>query len=445
MRNRLPTLLLILTVCGSTRAGDWPGWRGPLGNGVCDEQELPPRWSATENVRWRTPLPDRGNSTPVVWGDRVFVTQAVETTHRRTLLCFDRRDGRRLWESGVTYAEPEPTNGQNPYCSASPATDGNVVVAYFGSAGLYAYDMDGKELWHRDVGRVDSWQGSGSSPIIWDGLCVLNAGPGTHAVLIACDVRTGDVAWKATPPAVPGRQVAGGSRKTSGGFDGAINQADPTGEGGYLGSWSTPVVLRQGDHEELIVVHPSRVCGYEPRTGREIWRCDGLPQQSFASPAIGEGILVASSHRTEGGGTRVTAVKLGGQGDVTASHRLWQVDLPKECVGSGVVAAGHVFLPTQFGSLVCLELSSGRKVWEKRLNGEGTLSGSWSSIVLCDGKLLIPNQSGETFVVAASPEFELLSTHWVGQETTCASLAVAHGNVFLRTYKALWCLGPNAL
>ena len=433
-----------LGLCGASRAGNWPGWRGPGGDGVSDEKNVPLRWSGKENVRWRAPLPDRGNSTPVVWGDRVFVTQAVEKDHRRNLMCFARADGRVLWESGVTYAEREPTNGQNPYCSGSPATDGKVVVAYFGSAGLYCFDTAGRERWHRDVGKVDSWQGSGSSPVLWENLCILNAGPGTNAVLIACDVRTGEVAWRVAPPKVSGGAAAGAKRQSTGGFDGAMMQADPSGEGGFLGSWSTPVIVRQGDHEELVVVHTGRICGYDPHTGREIWRCTGLPEQAFATPAVGEGAIIASGHRVDGGGTRVTAVRRGGQGDVTASHRLWQIDFPKECVGSGVVAGTHVFLPTQFGSLLCLNLSDGRKVWEKRLSGEGSLGGSWSSIVMADGKVLIPNQSGEVFVVAASPEFKLLATNWVGQETTCASLALSDGDVFLRTYNALWCLRNGA-
>ena len=399
-------------------------------------------WSGRENVRWRTPLPDRGNSTPVVWGDRVFVTQAIEKEHRRTLMCFARSDGRRLWQSGVVYAGHEPTNAQNPYCSSSPVTDGRRVIAYFGSAGLHCYDFEGKELWSRDVGKVDSWQGSGSSPIIYGDLCILNAGPGTNAAVIACNTGTGDLVWKAAPPKVTGRAAPGAPPPAPGGFDNAIAQADPSGAGGFLGSWTTPVVIRSGDSDQVVVVHSFQVTAYEPRTGREIWTCKGLTEQAFASPVAGDGVLVACGHRLSSGGTKVTAVRLGGRGDVTGTHRLWQIDLPKECVGSGVIAHGRVYLPTQFGSIVCLDLPSGRKLWEKRLAGEGTLGGSWSSIVLAGDKLLIPNQSAEVFVLsAASPRFELLCVNRVTDEPCCASLAVSEGQVYLRTYRALWCLG----
>src|SRR6476646_10852937 len=171
----------VLWIAPIGHAGNWPQWRGPEGTGVSVESGWPLKWGEKQNVRWRVALPDRGNSTPVVWGDRVFVTQALEKEGRRTLMCFAKSNGRVLWQSGVTYEEHEPTNGENPYCSSSAATDGTHVLAYFGSAGLYCYDFGGNELWHRETGKVDSWQGSGSSPIIHDGLCYLNAGPGTKA------------------------------------------------------------------------------------------------------------------------------------------------------------------------------------------------------------------------------------------------------------------------
>jgi len=134
-------------------AANWPAWRGPHGTGVCEERNLPLAWSTNENVRWRVALPERGNSTPVIWGDRVFVTQAVDAEHRRMLMCFDKASGKLLWKSGVTYTDKEPTHDTNPYCSASPVTDGEQVIASYGSAGLYAYDFSGKELWHRDLGK----------------------------------------------------------------------------------------------------------------------------------------------------------------------------------------------------------------------------------------------------------------------------------------------------
>ena len=449
-RTVLPCMAIAAAASAWSWAGNWPSWRGPLENGVCPEANLPVEWDQKHNVVWRAALPERGNSTPVVWGDSVFVTQAAEKENRRTLMCFDMADGRMRWQSGVTCVEAEPSNAQNPYCSASPATDGRHVVAYFGSAGLWCYDFQGRELWHRDLGKVDSWQGSGSSPIIHNGLCFLNAGPGTNAALIACEVSTGRIVWTARPPKVAimtARAPSSRPAVASDDFDHAIGHADPSGAGGFLGSWSTPVFVQIRGHDELIVVHPNEVTAYEPATGEKMWTCRGLPEQAFASPVMGNGILVVCGHPLAGGGTRVTAIKLpDNKGDVTAPHRLWQSSLPKECVGSPVVAGDRVYLVTQFGSVACLELASGRKLWEKRLPAASTPAGSWSSIVLGDGKLFIPNQSGEVFVLAAdAPQFTLLAANSIGQETTCASPAFSNGRLLLRTYQALWCIGSPAI
>jgi outer membrane protein assembly factor BamB len=450
--------LLVLLVAPASRAENWPAWRGPDGTGVSADRALPLAWSDKENVRWHVPLPDRGNSTPVVWGDRVFLTQATEKDHRRTVMCFARADGKPLWQAGVAYAEHEPTNGQNPYCAASPVTDGQRVIACFGSAGVYCYDAaSGKEIWHRDLGKVDSWHGSGSSPVIVGELCILNFGPGSNAAVVALDKQTGEPAWKVTPPKVfsaagtfaglAGRMMgapragAPGAAAGKANFEGAGMAGDMAGAGGFMGSWSTPVLLRNGDRDELVVVHAGQVNGYDPKTGKEMWSCKGLPEQVFASPAVGDGMLVATGHGMNGGTTAIAIRLQDAKGDVTATHRLWQVRLPKDCVGSPVVFDKYVYLVTNFGSLVCLELATGKKVQEKRLAGEGALSGSWSSIVLADGKLLAANQSGTVFVIKASPDLETLATNSAAEQTTCASPAISDGQLFLRTYDALWCFG----
>ncbi|HEX4795660.1 MAG TPA: PQQ-binding-like beta-propeller repeat protein [Humisphaera sp.] len=440
-------------------AQNWPAWRGPYGTGVSDAKDVkdpPLKWTEKQNVRWRVELPDRGNSTPIVWGDRVFVTQAIEKENRRTLMCFGRTDGKLLWQSGVVYAERESTNGQNPYCSASPVTDGSRVVAYFGSAGIYCYDFDGKEIWHHDLGKADSWHGSGSSPVLYEDLCIINAGPGTNAALVALNKMTGDEAWKVSSknaaPALMGLfgllGARGGAKAApdAGGagtkFDSAAAAVDMSGAGGFAGSWSTPLIVKVADEgkapDELIVPLTSKLAGYDPATGKELWTCRGMTEQVFSSPTASNGVLIVAA-KVGGGGTLVFAVKLGGKGDITQTHLLWQERLPKDCVGSPVIAGGNAYMVTQFGTIVCLEVSTGKKLAEKRLSSEASVGGSWSSIVLVANKLLVPNQSGEVFIVKPTPELEILATNSVGEEPTCASLAVADGQVFLRTYKALWC------
>ena len=175
---------LLITHLSVAFSDDWPQWRGPQGDGNCDERGLPKRWSDTENVAWKIPLPEPGNSTPVVWGDRIFVTQPIVAQNRRTLMCFNRADGKLLWQAGTDWVEPDPTHSTNPLCSSSPVTDGQRVIAWFGSAGLFCYDMDGHELWRRDLGVQKHIWGYGSSPVIQGDLCYLNFGPGSALFLL---------------------------------------------------------------------------------------------------------------------------------------------------------------------------------------------------------------------------------------------------------------------
>lgn len=420
VRSFCALLVSCLWAAVSVCAGNWPAWRGPTGMGISAETNLPVRWSATENVRWRVPLPDRGNSTPIVLGNRVLVTQAIENENRRALMCLDRRDGKLLWQSGVTYPEKEPTHDTNPHCSASPVTDGARVIASFASAGLYCYDLNGKEIWHRDLGKQTHIWGNAASPILFGELCIFNFGPGERTFLIALNKKTGETVWQVDEP---------------GGHSG---QNKP-GEGGnnWVGSWSTPIVIRVNGRDELVMTFPKRVCAFDPKTGRELWTCGGLNPLVYTSPLFAEGVVVAMG----GFNGSAVGVKPGGQGDVTETHRLWQHPKTKQRIGSGVIHEGHIYILNDPGVAECFELRTGKLVWEERLPGTGAKSSSWSSMVLAEGKLYAINQGGDTFVLRASPRFELMNTNPLG-ETTMASQATSDGEIFIRTYKNLWCISP---
>ena len=410
--------LSALLIPASIAAENWPAWRGPDGTGVSAERGLPIRWNATNNVRWRVPLPERGNSSPIVWDNRVFITQALEKEGRRTVICFDRANGKLLWQSGTTYSEKETTHETNPQCSASPATDGERVVASFASAGLYCFDMDGRELWHRDLGRQAHIWGNGASPILHDNLCILNFGPGERTFLIALDKKTGETVWQADEPG------------------GHYGEKKP-GESGnaWIGSWCTPIVIRTNGREELIMSFPGRVCAFDPRTGREWWTCQGLNPLVYTSPLYDDGVVVAMG----GFMGSSLAVKPGGQGDVTATHRLWHHPKTKQRIGSGVIHDGHIYILNEPGVAECYALQTGQLVWEERLEGPSRKSASWSSLVLADGNIYAANQAGETFVLKAIPKFEVLSVNPLG-ETTMASPAVSDGEILIRTYQSLWCI-----
>jgi outer membrane protein assembly factor BamB len=352
----------------------------------------------------------------VVWNDRVFITQAIEKDQRRTLICFDRSNGKILWQSGVTYSERESTHATNPLCSSSPVTDGERVIAWFGSAGLFCYDMQGKQLWQRDLGKQAHIWGYGSSPVLHQNLCILNFGPGERSFLIAVDKGTGKTVWQVHEP---GGNFGNDSKD-------------------WKGSWSTPLVIRTDTREELIASLPGRVASFDPLNGKPYWTCLGLNPLVYTSPLWGDGVLVLMG----GFNGSSLAVRPGGNGDVTETHRLWQIPKTKQRIGSGVISGKHIYIVDEPGVAGCFELNSGKMVWQERLEGPSEEYTSWSSMVLGDGKLYVINQGGDTFVLQPSPAFKGIATNSLG-EMTNASLAISNGEIFVRTHQALWCIGKR--
>lgn len=410
--------LLSLSIPALALAENWPQWRGPQGTGVSPESNLPLEWSPTKNVRWKAKLPERGNSTPIVWGDKIFVTQSIEKEQRRTLLCLDRADGKVLWQAGTAYAAPEPTHPTNPFCSASPVTDGERVIAWFGSAGVFCFDFDGKQLWHRDLGVQEHEWGYAASPVIHGDLCYLNFGPGKSEFVVALDKRTSQDVWRYDLPRPMPEQLKR--------------------DDNLRGSWSTPLLINAGGREELILTLPEQVMAFAPRTGEPLWTAGGLGSLVYTSPMWGDGVLVALGgyHRA------CVAVRPGGSGDVTASHVVWQQPKSKLRLGSGVIHQGHIYVNDMQGIAQCLDLKTGESVWEERLTAAGT-GDTWSSMVLtADGRLYMLNQAGETFVLKASPKYELLATNPLGEDTN-SSTVISNGEIFLRTHEHLWCIGSK--
>jgi outer membrane protein assembly factor BamB len=400
------------------QADDWPAWRGPAGTGVADEKHLPLHWSTNQNIRWSTPLPERGNSTPIVWDRRVFLTQAVND--RRTLMCFDRADGRLLWQEGSTYPQVEATHESNPQCASSPVTDGERVVVWLGSAGLYCYDFHGTELWHRDLGLQHHIWGCGSSPVLHGDLCVLNFGPGESTFLIALDKRTGQVAWRADEPGGNSGEKKPGQEKPE-----------------WVGSWSTPIVIKAAGREELVLSWPKRVVAFEPATGHELWTCGGLNPLVYTSPLYDPKTRLVVAM---GGFMGMSlAVEAGGAGDVTQTRRRWHHPKTKQRIGSGVIHKGYIYILDDPGVAECFELKRGKLVWEERLKGPSAKSDNWSSMVCGANRLYAINQGGDAFVLEAGPQFRVMATNSIG-ETTIGSLAVSRGDIFIRSYQHLWCV-----
>lgn len=415
--TRLATLLILLVVSAPAFAGDWPAWRGPTGQGFCDEKGIPVTWSETENVKWKVPLALQGNSTPVIWGDKIFLTQANKGGSQRSLLCLARADGKLLWQKDVDYAEPERNWDPNWYGNASPALDGERAVVSFGSAGMYCYDFDGKQVWKRtDLGKWEHAFGNGSSAVLYGDLAILWCGPNDpkgRNFLIAVNKKTGETVWE---------------------------------EEQSYGSWSTPLITRVNDQDQLILGYSKDVkgqpddktgflYGFDPKTGKEIWKCQGLNSYCYTSPLYGDGVAVGMA----GYGGSALAVKLGGAGDIT-SDRLWLHPKNTQRVGSGMIVNGNVYIVDENGVPKCYNLQTGEEQWkvDKR---PGSGSTTWGSMVHADGRLYVLMRNGETLVFATKPTYELLAVNKLsGGEQTNSSPAISNGQIFLRTFKNLYCI-----
>jgi outer membrane protein assembly factor BamB len=415
-RDSVGLAMLSASVAG---AAPWSGWRGVDGTGISTETDLPLNWSASEHVKWKTALPEPGNSTPVVHGDRVFITQAVGD--ERLVICYSGKDGKELWRNGAKGVAKEDSHPTNPYCSASPALDDGHVYAWFGSAGLYCFDFEGKQVWHVDLGEHRHEWGYSTGPVVQGGICYLNFGPGPRSFLLAVDKGTGKEVW---------RQDLGKVEVTMPRQDGFGAKE------GVVGSWSVPLLIDAGDRRELIMSWPEEVRSYDPLSGKVLWRCGGLNPLVYSTTLFGEGVLVAMG----GYGGSTVAVRPGGNGDVTGTHRLWHEPRDSGHIGSGIIRDGHIYVMNMNGIAQCYELKTGKTVWKERLKGPAGNSESWSSMVLAGDRLYVPNQGSDTFVLRASPKFEVLAVNSVSDGMTNASLAVSDGRIFIRTHAHLWCI-----
>ena len=420
-------ILLSLNLLSHAHAESWPAWRGDLaGSGTTAQKNLPTQWDKKSNIKWRVELPNRGNSTPVTWENKIFVTQVVEADDFRSLMCFDLKTGEKLWQNGVTYSKKESTHRTNPYCSASPVTDGERVIATFGSAGVFCYDLNGKQLWKQDLGPQEHTWGNASSPLIYNDLCVLYHGPGPHARMVAMKKDSGDIVWDWKEPAwdCTGR---------TDGFKGKDND-------GIIGSFSTPILVNTGKRDELIMTFPLEIRSFAPTSGEILWTSKGLNPLVYTSPIYSDGIVVAMG----GYYGNSMGIKVGSdeKGDITESSRLWHEVRSKGGIGTGVAHKGHIYFLTSGGIGSCIDMKTGKEMWEERLSGGTRGSASWSSFLLSGDRIYSVHQSGQVVVFKASPEFQRLAVNEVGEQTN-SSLVPANGKLLLRTHEALWCIGAN--
>ena len=393
--------------------GNWPGWRGPGGTGVSPERHLPLYWGTQDHVRWRVPLPGPGDASPVVWGRRIFVAQAADQC--ATIMCFDRADGKLLWQCGVIDVAPGGWLQDAPACSATPVTDGERVIALFGSQ-VCCLNFNGEELWRRAVQNPAPGKGIQASPVLYRDLCILSLNPQGH--LLALDKHTGRKVWEV---GVPAAGIATGRR----GSDAA------------LPARSTPLLIEGEGRPQLILVRSERLCAFEPEAGRALWSYDGLGRRVDASPLWDGRTIVAMSSLPD---PRIMAVDPGGAAAISLGRRRWSLERARSCTGSGVFCAGSFCLVDDEGIAQCLELERGRTVWERRLSGPDGPGPGWPSLLASGNIVYVPTRQGDVFVLRVAAQVDVLATNCV-YEPTGASLAASDGEIFMRTDKSLWCFG----
>ncbi|MCZ6514962.1 MAG: PQQ-binding-like beta-propeller repeat protein [Acidobacteria bacterium] len=388
----------------------WPRWRGPSGQGLVEGGGYVDTWSDQENVLWKVAVPGSGNSSPIIWGDRIFLTTAYDGGERRSILCLRRSDGKLLWETFAPAASPERAYWKNGYASGTPTTDGERVYVYFGNHGLLSVDFNGKQVWHHSFGPVNPLHGTACSPLLYrDKIIVFqdHRGPGASFVA-AFDKRTGNPLWR-------------------------TEREERVG-------WGSAVAIRAGDREEIIVSSYKRVYAYHPETGSELWRCAGNLVEVTPTPVVGHGLLFCSSGRA--GPT--LAIRPGGSGDVTATHIAWRTSKGSPFVPSPLLYGDYLYLVNDMMSIgTCYEARTGRLMWQARL-GEARREGFSASPVGVDGKVFFTNDEGETFVLKAGTEFKLLRINRLNARTL-ASPALVDGKWYFRTEGHLYCIGERRL
>jgi outer membrane protein assembly factor BamB len=423
-------ITVLLLLAAPLGADDWPQWRGPEGIGVSREEGLPTRWGPEEGVVWKVPLEGVGTSSPTVAGDRVFVTAQIgsgEVTEggrespeavaaRRTegakgvefvVRAVHRHDGRSLWTRRfAAEGDIPPVQRKHNMASPTPVTDGERIYAWFGNGQLFAFNVaDGEVVWKRHLGKeiapFDIRWGHGSSPTLYKDLLYLLCDHPPGAYLLALDAKTGKERWRLDRGKGPR-------------------------------SYTTPLVVQGEDGDILIVNSSARVEALEPTTGKLIWHAGEPVRVPVATPVHHGGILYVSRGSRSG---PYLALRLGGRGDVSETHVLWQVDTGAPYVGSLIHHEGLVFMATEQGIATAVDPKTGKRVWRQRLGGAFT-----SSPVAGDGKVYFTNEAGETVVVEAGSEGEVLARNTLG-ERVLASPAISDGQIFIRTDEHLVRIG----
>ena len=426
-------------------AGSWPSFRGPNASGIAEGQNLPDKWDGKtgENILWRTPIPGLAHSSPVVWGNYMFVTSAISSDtkatfkpglygdgdaskdrseHRWMLYALDKHTGKIVWERVAFKGEPrEKRHIKATYANSTPATDGRIVVAWFGSEGLYTYDMSGRLLWKVDLGRMDAgaydiptyeW-GTASSPIIWHDLVILQCDTQTDSFIIALDAKNGKTVWKTDRDELP--------------------------------SWGSPTVAMTSKGEELVTNASNFIRGYDPRTGKELWRLGRSSKITAPTPIFADDVLVVASGR--GPERPIFVLKPGARGDITLPEGktssdaiIWSRTGRGSYMPTPLIYNGILYVLANNGTFDAYNLKTGDELYRQRLPVIG--SGFSASPVAADGKIYLSNEDGEIVVVSAGEKFSHIATNTMG-ELLMATPALSDGVMYVRSAESVFAVGKK--
>ena len=423
-------------LAGKASAGNWPQWRGPDGSGISTEKNLPTEWSPTKNIKWKTAIEGRAHSSPIVWGNRVFLTTAIEgaevpgakavqhkidgkdfvhpdslgANRKQTfkVICLDRDSGKILWQETAWEGTPfDDRHRKSSYAASTPATDGKMVYAFFGAEGLYAYDFKGKLAWKAELGKMGNLgMGTGTSPILFNNIVIVQADEenGETSFIVGLDKKTGKELWK-TPRKV---QI----------------------------SWSTPLLVRTASRAELITSGTESIVSYDPATGKELWRHKGVESNAIPSPVANNDMV----YLVAGYPAKIAlAIRLGQTGDLTGTPNVpWKYEKGTAYVPSPILYGDYLYLTTDRGILTCIDAKTGEVKYEGgRIPVPATFT---ASPVAFDGKILMTSEDGDTFFVKSGPKHEVISTNSIG-EAVYASPAIADGSIYIRGEKNLYRIG----
>jgi outer membrane protein assembly factor BamB len=405
--------LIIVSAASITSAQDWPQFRGPGGQGIGQAIDLPLVWSDTENLAWKTPLPGAGSSSPIALNGKLYLTcysgygiDGVNGTMEDLtlhLVCVDAGTGNLLWDKSIKPALPESKSVRDHgYSAQTPATDGQHIYVFFGKTGVFKFDLQGNRIWNTSVGtKTHSW-GSGTSPVLYKNLVIVNASV-ESGDLVALDKQTGNEVWRSP---------------------------------GMNSSWNTPHLVKTATGaDELAVTVKDFVLGFDPATGKELWRCRAISDYICPSIVSQDGIVYAMGARS----SQAVAIRSGGRGDVTDTHKLWHVQVGAN-VSSPLIHNGHLYWASDRNETVyCISLADGSVIFEEKVRQQ-----PYASIMMADNKFFVVTRTGGTLVLAAEPEYKLLSHNKLSDKSQFnASPIVINNGLILRSDRNLYCLRSN--